>query len=283
MKKVTCVAGIVLYNPEMERLKENIHAVYHQVDSLVLVDNASHNNTQIEELIKQYDRVFFIKNVKNEGIAKALNQLMEYANENSIEWVLTLDQDSVVPENLMEEYSALLESTGLALVTPNIDDRNFSSDENKNSGQEEVERCITSASLNNVEIWKKLGGFEERLFIDYVDFEYCAKVRKNGYKIIRVNDVKLLHEVGNAEVKHIFRKTFIVYNHRPIRKYYFFRNIIYCIEKYPEFFNGKQEKRNLKAMFLKSIIFEKYRGKKFFLMLKGIMDGKRMIKEEQEM
>lgn len=278
LKTIKSIAGIVLYNPDIGRLKENMSSVCHQVDFIVLVDNASNNNNSIQELAKQYDSVFLIENKRNMGIAKALNQVMEYAEKKSIDWVLTLDQDSVVPNNLIEEYTKVIENPKIAIVTPNIVDRNFYTTENEKKGVEEVERCITSASLTNVKIWRMVGGFEEKLFIDYVDFEYCAKIKRKGYKIIKVNSVKLLHEVGNAQVRKIFGRTFIVYNHNPIRKYYFFRNIIYCMVLYSDFFDIKLEKRNLRVMFLKSIIFEKQKIKKIYFMVKGIFDGKRMVK-----
>lgn len=275
------IAGIILYNPQIDRLRENIEAICNQLEVVVIVDNGSTNQSEIKELLKQYQNIHYMNNLENVGIAKALNQIMEYAEKDEVDWVLTLDQDSVVPPNLMKEYSAVLEVSNLALVTPNIIDRNFSSKEETQCGIEEVERCITSAGLTNVSVWRTVGGFEEKLFIDYVDFEYCAKVKRNGYKIIKLNDVKLLHEIGNAKVKHILGKNFIVYNHNPVRKYYYFRNVIYCMKKYPDFFEYKQEKRNLRVMFLKSVIFEKSRGKKFIFIIKGIMDGKRMIKENQ--
>ena len=38
-----CCAGIVLYNPEPDRLKENIAAIDKQVETIILIDNNSLN------------------------------------------------------------------------------------------------------------------------------------------------------------------------------------------------------------------------------------------------
>ena len=38
------LAGIVLYNPDIERLRENIAAIAPQVDTLLFIDNASEYN-----------------------------------------------------------------------------------------------------------------------------------------------------------------------------------------------------------------------------------------------
>lgn len=37
------LAGIVLYNPEIGRLQENIDAIYQQVDTVLLIENGSSN------------------------------------------------------------------------------------------------------------------------------------------------------------------------------------------------------------------------------------------------
>ena len=37
------IAGIVLYNPDLGRLKENIESICKQVDKVILIDNGSDN------------------------------------------------------------------------------------------------------------------------------------------------------------------------------------------------------------------------------------------------
>lgn len=44
------IAGIVLFNPEIDRLVDNIEAIYKQVDKLLLVDNDSKNIEDVEKL-----------------------------------------------------------------------------------------------------------------------------------------------------------------------------------------------------------------------------------------
>ena len=102
------LAGITLYEPDVHRLLENIDAVLPQVDKLICVDNGSKNIAEIKDRIHwKYPEVEIIENGENLGIARALNQMFEYAEAHVYDWVLTLDQDSVCPENLMEEYKKL--------------------------------------------------------------------------------------------------------------------------------------------------------------------------------
>ena len=76
------IAGIVLYNPDLGRLKENIESICKQVDKVILIDNGSDNIREIEDLIKEYLNCILLKNGENMGIAYALNQILKYAYEN---------------------------------------------------------------------------------------------------------------------------------------------------------------------------------------------------------
>ena len=103
------IAGIVLYNPDLGRLKENIESICKQVDKVILIDNGSDNIREIEDLIKEYLNCILLKNGENMGIAYALNQILKYAYENDVKWFLTLDQDSVCSRNLINTYSKYID------------------------------------------------------------------------------------------------------------------------------------------------------------------------------
>ena len=89
------MAGIVLFNPDLERLNENISAVITQVDNVLLVDNNSNNLEEIEKKFCKNEKISLLKNSSNLGIATALAQIMEYASQQQVDWVLTLDQDQL--------------------------------------------------------------------------------------------------------------------------------------------------------------------------------------------
>ena len=87
--------GIVTYNPDIVRLRENINAVYNAAAVVIIADNGSVNSKEIQTLISEYDRIVFLSNDVNKGIAAALNQLCEEAVNRKYSYILTLDQDSV--------------------------------------------------------------------------------------------------------------------------------------------------------------------------------------------
>ena len=53
-----------------------------------------------------------------------------------------------------------------------------------------AERCITSAAIIRVPAYLKAGGFDNDLFVDYVDFDFAVKVRHVGYQILFMNDTE---------------------------------------------------------------------------------------------
>lgn len=271
------IAGIVLYNPDFERLHENIINIIEQVDKLILIDNNSNNIREIEESISCYKNITLIRNSKNLGIASALNQIIRYAKENSCDWALTLDQDSVCQEGLIEEYKKYLNVKTIGMMTCLIGDRNrLDSERSNEDAYEYVERCITSGSLTNVEACLEVGAFDEAMFIDYVDYDMCALLRERGYKILKVNFYGLLHELGNIVNKKLFSKEVVVYNHAPFRVYYYARNLIYYMRKHRKVINHKIEYKILAYKIITIVLYEKQKFKKIYNMVRGMCDGLKM-------
>ena len=223
------IASIVLYNPDIERLSLNIKAILPQVSELIIVNNGSQNFGEVIDMTKEYTDISFIDNEENLGIATALNQAAVFAQKNDYNWIITLDQDSVAPENLVSVYSSFVNEKKIGIVCCKIIDRNFGERQMQKMKHEveEVPMCITSASMMNLEAWKSIGGFPDDFFIDSVDFDICLSMRECGYKIIRTNDTALLHEVGHSELRYLFGKEYQIYHHSPLRYYYMIRNGIY--------------------------------------------------------
>ena len=84
-------ASIILYNPELTCLRENIESIVDQVEVVYLVDNGSKNSAANKEMAATWEKCRYIDNGKNLGIARALNIAMEQAKKDGAGWVLTLD------------------------------------------------------------------------------------------------------------------------------------------------------------------------------------------------
>lgn len=86
----TCV-GIVTYNPDIQRLLENISAILLQTTQVIVVDNGSVNISEIQSACSTIQNLTLAKNAENKGIAKALNQLCKMAMGYGYGWILLLD------------------------------------------------------------------------------------------------------------------------------------------------------------------------------------------------
>lgn len=266
-------AGIVLYNPDGQRLEENIRAIYPQVDIVVLVDNGSDDQSYLSDYLKN-NHYQVIANPTNKGIAYALNQIMEYALAHGIPWVLTLDQDSVVLPNIIGTYESL-KSPDIGIISCLILDRNY---DNKGCSEEDkdlfdIDWCITSASYTNTKVWHEVGGFDDRMFIDWVDLDFGIAVKNAGYRIVRTSKTKMIHELGRAtKVVRIRNYDYIVQNKPSTRYYYSTRNLIYLAKKYPDINIVDQ----VKQIILNTYVILKYEGNKasnFTSIIKGLVSG----------
>ena len=148
--------GIVLYNPNCNRLKQNIEAIIQQTDRMVIVDNGSSvNRHSSHELIGSYCNIHIVDNDKNMGIAYALNQIMEWGKINGYEWIVLLDQDTICPPNIIEEYSKLICSKqgnqNYGIICPviyDINEKTYHGDKNINVTRSD--EVITSGSCINI-------------------------------------------------------------------------------------------------------------------------------------
>jgi rhamnosyltransferase len=287
-------AGIVLMNPEIERLEKNISSVINQVDYLCFIDNNSQNKSDVKKLLSKFHNVSLIELKENKGIAFALNRIVDFAENNSCEWVLTLDQDSICSCDLISEYKKYFTyGSNIAMFTPKIVDLNEDDGLSVDyyGDCEYVKRCITSAALLNVKASRDVGNFDDRMFIDYVDFDLCQNLLNHNYKILRVNTAKLTHEVGSAKkitiFKHIgkllgikkLQRTLYTYNHTPLRTYYYARNTFYYIAKYEDTIDVSLEKKVFLRWLILKILFEKNKIAKLKATIKGISDSKALISE----
>ena len=155
------IAGIVTFNPKIDELLEEISSLLELHLNIVIVDNHSENIEKIKNSLKVYiekNIIQFISNNRNQGIAYAHNQILQYAYENEFAWVLTMDQDSLIPYNILDEYYKYMKKDiGIIcpavtyLVNNNIPKENIFSAE-----YEECDWAIASASLINVDVWRKV-------------------------------------------------------------------------------------------------------------------------------
>lgn len=270
-------AGVVLFNPNIDRLEQCLDSISDQVGKIYLIDNASVNHTEIICLIEKYSNLDLVTNKENVGIAKALNQIMRKAADEKYQWVFTLDDDSVCDSGIIDRLVDFTEIEDIAIVCAATVDDKMEKLYQTERIFEYVKDCITAGSLTNVHVWNEIGGFDDKMFIDFVDIEYCIRLRAYGYKIGKVNQVFVHQQYGNiTSFFEIFGKRFYRFNYKPVRVYYSVRNQIYCMKKHRKTICMSEAFFYLLGYIGKRIVFEGKRGESFCAILKGIRDGVRM-------
>lgn len=270
-------AGIVTYQPDTKRLDENLSSVYKQVERVYIIDNHSANVSEIQTVARNYKNVVYIGNNQNNGIARALNQMCDIAYSQGYKWILTLDQDTVIPEGMIDGFSKYVGQSEIGIICPGVIYEGWNCEKKIISETEYVYACMTSAAFTRLEAWKKVGGFREDYFIDFVDNEFCMRLSLNQYKVIRINGYQIKHRLGDARTKKFFGVTFRLSKHSPIRLYYMARNNYTFICEYRNNLNVLKERMKMIYVLIQGVISSDEKKKSVRYIVDGIKDAKNGI------
>jgi rhamnosyltransferase len=269
----TILGVIITYNPDLNLLHKNITSFIDSVDAVIIVDNGS---KAISELFRlESDTIKVLSNSSNLGIAEGLNQALFYAQKHHFDYVLTMDQDSFFESDTIQKLLLGFKNDKIAIVCPSLKDMNSHHFVTVSEEYVEIFTAITSGCLCNVAILELVGGFDSKMFIDYVDFELCLRLQKNGFKIIQSQQSVLCHHLGESKIHYFLGMPIICTNHSPLRRFYYARNKIYIYKKY--FFVFPLFVLRDVLSFGKTIVsilfFEKLKREKIMMITKGIWQG----------
>ena len=178
----------------------------------------------------------------NKGIGFGQNQGIKYALALSADYILLSDQDTLYPDNYIENMVACfehLENRGrVAAVSPNFYDVNRSELcpmiidagplgfklKTAKSGLHKVSFANASGMLIPAKVFNEVDFMREDLFIDCVDTEWCTRAVHHGYSIYCNADLVITHSLGDRSINVLGR---IITQHSPLRHYYLARNSIH--------------------------------------------------------
>lgn len=227
------VGVVVLYNPQSLTVINNINSYLENLDRLLIVDNSEVYNEEVLNFYKANNKVKYEYLGQNMGIAFALNKGIDFAKLNNASMLLTMDQDSsfkssefIKFKNFLREKASLYNDAIIFSPRQNVPYLDGK------LGIEKVNSVMTSGNVILLGKINEIGYFDEKLFIDSVDHEFCFRIKKHGYGVYRINDIKLEHNLGEIETKKFFNKKLYVTNHNYIRRYYITRNLFYVMKIY---------------------------------------------------
>ncbi len=269
-------AVVVLYHPSI-RVSENIASYASGSDAVFVFDNTADPHPDVLDGLKRVGGLEYFPLGSNRGVAYALNAGAERAIERGCKYLLTMDQDSAAPDDLVSTLVSIAESDpSIGVAGPFHVDR-CAPDALPEADLEDVVTLMTSGSLVNLEAYRRSGGFREDFFIDYVDDEYCLRLRRNGYRVVRANRVILEHAQGQKTEKNFFGRTVHPTHHAPERFYYQSRNRVYLRreygERFPRYF--AYEKKLHAGRLVKMLLYERQRLRKILMTIRGMRAARR--------
>ncbi|MCK5475868.1 MAG: glycosyltransferase family 2 protein [Candidatus Pacebacteria bacterium] len=198
-----------------EKIKYNNYEV-------IVVDNGSEDDS-VSKIRKYYPKINIIENKKNLGFAGGNNVGIEYAIDNCADYVLLINNDTIVEEDFLTELVKVGESDEkIGLLGSKI---YFHSEKKriwtaggkvnwlKNKGTHigldeidvgqydrirEVGYLTGCCLLIKREVIEKIGGLEESYFLYYEDTDFSLRAQNIGYKCVYVPESKIYHKISRS-------------------------------------------------------------------------------------
>jgi len=236
-------AVIVLFHPKIEQVILNLKVIAATGIDIVLIDNtpAEDINYNKKDFTSINTRISYFSLGLNQGIGKAHNVGAGIVfNKLKCSFMLLLDQDSNPPasiiSDLLEAHKLLeFQGTKVGAVGANIFNPKLNKYYVDQTGNEEsdenlikVETLISSGSLISHTAFTEIGPFDEELFIDFVDHEWCYRGAVHGARYFISKKAVLEHYMGQEEDQ-FFRKSIFIAT--PKRTYYTYRNLITLLKR----------------------------------------------------
>jgi rhamnosyltransferase len=237
--KVSCV--IVCYRPNVPKVLQLCQSLRADGSTVILVDNTERPALVERELPSGCELITLGLNT---GIAHAQNVGVAAATAAGADVVAFFDQDSTIePGFLLKLVSPL------RLGTPDIVSPLYRDETSKvelpsvrvnrygmarpvrrgdSSGPYSVDVVISSGTAATKEVFEVAGTFDEGLFIDFVDTEWCLRCRSKRIAIRVVPSAVMHHRIGS---KSISLGVLTIFVHSPIRCYYQLRNCFHLFRK----------------------------------------------------
>jgi len=284
----------VVYNGE-HVIPHHLNAILaqsHRVDEIIIVNNASTDPTS-SMLARLYPQATVLTLPRNEGVGGGYAAGLRYAIERGHDWVWQFDQDSIPATDALatlldglERYSAT--NDGVAIVAPKCINlatgREYPGLRWQNRwktvgfenpiGVEFVDAVISSGSLLRCKAIEQVGMPRADYFIDYIDMEYCLRLRRSGYKIAVIRHSILEHAVGEPRVFNIAGYKQHWADHVPWREYYKTRNEIFTVWQFqPQWAAKYSAVRRLTRHALGILLFGREKIACLRMMCLGARDG----------
>jgi rhamnosyltransferase len=179
--------------------------------------------------------VQILQDGQNKGLGAALNAGIDAARQAGMQAVVLFDQDSSPSRDFLQDLLRTLDAARAADAAPacigprHVDDANMGAEPavplraGAPSRLEAVTCLATSGMLFRIDAPGADERFTEDFFLDFVDFEWCWRLGRRGWRFYRAVDVTMPHRLGLAQ-RRFLGLTYHV--PAPYRHYFQFRDTL---------------------------------------------------------
>jgi rhamnosyltransferase len=221
---------VVTFNSDFQRLSASLEILAKQC-SVVVVDNSTiHSSREKIAFFCDSLRLMYIPLFDNCGVAMAQNIGVDAARKKGGVDILLMDDDSLPNATLVADLLDARRSSKADLVVVSartVSECGEDLSNSRSNGSNGLTPCgdlTSSGSLISLAVFDLVGSFDEKLFIDCVDFEWGWRAKAKGVVLYLCDQVAIRHRLGVGS-----RFGFRIPG--PIRHYYQYRNILKMIFK----------------------------------------------------
>jgi GT2 family glycosyltransferase len=263
------------------------------LQEIMIIDNGSDDGTSAM-LAERYPQVTALRLPENVGAAGGWAAGLAYAAlERGHDWVWNFDDDSVPSQSALE---SLLTEAGEFAADPQVGIlaplpvnaatgtsyppwlwREGFVKPGKDILQQPVwfaDLVVASGCMVRREVVDSIGLPRADFFMDFFDFEYCLRIRSQGYRIAVINLCHFSHEIGDARTIRFAGHSHVWSDHAPWREYYVSRNATYIARwLYPSFRTNRSVALHLLRHATAILLFGSKKAASLKKMVQGVCDG----------
>jgi rhamnosyltransferase len=271
------IAAVVTAYHADERLEAVVESALRSCDAVVVADNTPGDAPSLAAKLEG-PAVTVLRAGGNRGLAGALNLGLARV-PGDVDAVLFLDQDSVLPPELVDGLYAHLADERIAVVGPTPVDAatggRYERAADRHAALDDRPGIITSGMLVRRSVFDEVPGFREDFFVDCVDSDFCLRVRRTGRRVVRDAALVLPHSIGSGRDHRLGPINVRVLHYPAWRHYWIARNGLVLSR---EFFGTERGFVLDNALFmarwlLVTTLFDERRAASVPAVLRGLLHG----------
>lgn len=218
------VAVVPGHNPSEHEVVALVEGLRAADITVLVVDDASDDASYVSACSDRGASVICYD--MNQGIARSLNDGLAFARSSGASWLLTVDQDTMLPEGYIEKLLSFADARAGVIGAETIGDASgdLRYPTREVAGYLVTDEVFQTGSLWQVAALSDLGGFDESLGIDAVDAEACLKLREAGFAVVLARGTRLSHQYGSGKVVRVLGRSVVATGHSPSRRESMVRN-----------------------------------------------------------